>query len=339
MGAFHVRAQPQGESSAPAQRSATEAAMDRTLVVLDPAHGGQDAGATLGDRVLEKDVTLALAAQLRAALTAAGFTVISTREAETVDPPTSDQRAEIANRAHAVACLVLHATASGSGVHLYTSTLPPTEEDASADGAAASGAAFVPVPWERAQAEYVSRSLRLASDLSAALGKANLPLVSGRAPVRPLDNLMCPAVAIELAPLPVADGETTPVTDAAYQQRVAATLAATLAAWRNQADLSAPQAAATDTHGGTEASGPAVQARAAEQAAAEARAAAEASGRAAARLAAGRAATDKAHAAVGVPAGGQGRTDDVDPNGAVKAGPASSSSGTGAPMPHAGGGE
>ena len=85
--AFYLRAQPQGQTSNPAQAQTSAASqMDRNLVVLDPAHGGQDAGATLGDNIFEKDVTLAIAARLRATLTAAGFTVVSTRDADSAIP-------------------------------------------------------------------------------------------------------------------------------------------------------------------------------------------------------------------------------------------------------------
>jgi N-acetylmuramoyl-L-alanine amidase len=320
--AFYLRAQTQGQTSNPRQAQSSAASqMDRDLVVLDPAHGGQDAGATLGDKIYEKDVTLAIAARLRATLTAAGFTVVATRDSDSVDPNpmTYDQRAEIANRAHALACLVIHATASGPGVHLYTSALQPPEEDSSSNLPLTPRVAFVPVPWEMAQTASVSQSLRLASDLSAALGKANLPVVSGREPVRPLDNLECPAVAIELAPLPVAGSDATPVTDAEYQQRVAATLTAALQAWRDHADPTAPNTTATGAGGAT--IDPAAQA------AAEARAAAEAAGRAAA----------KAHTLLGVPAGSQvrsqagshGAANKDKANSAGKAAPADSSSGSG----------
>jgi N-acetylmuramoyl-L-alanine amidase len=316
--AFCLRAQPQGQNANLRQAQSSAALqMDRDLVVLDPAHGGQDAGATLGDKIYEKDVTLAIAARLRATLTAAGFTVVATRDSDSVDPNpmTSDQRAEIANRAHALACLVIHATASGPGVHLYTSALQPPEEDSSSNVPLTPRVAFVPVPWEQAQAASVSQSLRLAGDLSAALGKANLPVVSGREPVRPLDNLECPAVAIELAPLPVAGSDATPVTDAEYQQRVAATLTAALQAWRGHVDPTAPNSTATGAGGAT--IDPAAQA------AVEARAAAEAAGRAAVRRAAA-----KAHAPSGVPSGGQGQTNKVKENSAGQAAPASSSTGS-----------
>jgi N-acetylmuramoyl-L-alanine amidase len=325
--AFYLRAQPQGQNANPTQAQTSAALqMNRNLVVLDPAHGGPDTGATLGDKIFEKDVTLAIAARMRATLTAAGFTVVSTRDVGSDTALTGDQRADIANRAHALACIVIHATASGSGVHLYTSALPPPQEDSSANLPLIPRVAFVPVPWEQAQAASVSQSLRLAGELSAALGNANLPLLAGREPVRPLDNLQCPAVALELAPLPIAGSDATPVTDGDYQQRAAATLTAALQAWHNDVDPSASNSAAT---------GAADSAAAAQAAAQSARASAEAAGRAAARLAAA-----KAHAPLGVPAGspaasqagsqsgssGQANKDKA--NSAGKTSPASTSNGS-----------
>ena len=211
--------------------------MNHNLVVLDPAHGGPDAGGTVGDQVAEKNVTLALAVRLRAALTAAGFTVVSTRDADGPDPLPNDQRAEIANHGHAVACIVLHATAIGSGVHVYTSTLRRPLPA----GRGQRSLHFVPVPWDMAQAASVDQSLRLANDLNAALRSENLPVVVGQAPVRPLDNLMCPAVAIELSPLAVAGVGATPVTDPNYQQSVASTVTAALRTWRGHADSQAAE--------------------------------------------------------------------------------------------------
>jgi N-acetylmuramoyl-L-alanine amidase len=233
------RAQPQAAPGA-APGAAPATAMNRNLVVIDPAHGGPDAGATLGDHVLEKDVTLALAARLRQTLTAAGFTVVATRDTDSPLSPTTDQRAETANRARPVACVVIHATGSGSGVHVYTSALPPSQPENDAD-ADTDAAAFVPVPWDAAQAGSVAQSLRLAGDLNAALGKANLPAVVGRAHVKPLDNMTCPAVALEMAPL-LASGDSTPVTDPGYQQRVADTVAAALKIWRTHAEPAADAA-------------------------------------------------------------------------------------------------
>jgi len=241
--AFSLHAQPQPPQSqsqfpAPGQPSTAPAStLNRNLILLDPAHGGPAAGATFSDQALEKDITLAVAARLRIALTAAGFTVVATRDADPSDPLTPDQRAEIANRTHAKACIVVHATATGSGVHLYTSTLQPPSQDEDAYPSA-----YVPVPWENAQAASVDQSQRLAADLTAALTQGNLPSLSGHAALRPLDNLMCPAVAIELAPLPNPGQDPTPPSDANYQQRVVTTLTSALQAWRDQAQPQAQSA-------------------------------------------------------------------------------------------------
>ncbi len=105
--------------------------------MLDPAHGGTDSGARIGDTTLEKNVTLALAFRLRSLLTARGFTVVLTRDSDTATEPNSpsnpltlDDRAGIANHARGAACLLLHATGRGTGVHLYTSELEPIPSEA-----------------------------------------------------------------------------------------------------------------------------------------------------------------------------------------------------------------
>ncbi|WP_174243133.1 N-acetylmuramoyl-L-alanine amidase, partial [Granulicella sp. L60] len=115
----------------------------RTTILLDPAHGGPDPGAHLTDQLPEKSFTLAFATRLRAILSISGFAVISTRDADPTVPFTTDQRADIANHAHPTACLILHATSSGSGVHIITSTLTPPDDPDSPHAA---------IPWDTAQA-------------------------------------------------------------------------------------------------------------------------------------------------------------------------------------------
>ena len=128
-------------------------AAQRFVVVLDAAHGGDDAGARLGSQT-EKAYTLALSVRLRSLLTARGFTVVTTRETdEAVD---ADHRAEIANHAAPQACLSLHATLSGSGVHLFISSMAPVEPSPL-------------VPWKTAQAAWIDRSVPLAGMLNSAL--------------------------------------------------------------------------------------------------------------------------------------------------------------------------
>ena len=64
-----------------------------------------------------------------------------------------EPRAEIANHAEARACISLHAAETGSGVHLFVSSLAP-----------AAPPAFV--AWKTAQAAWVTRSLALAGVLN-----------------------------------------------------------------------------------------------------------------------------------------------------------------------------
>jgi N-acetylmuramoyl-L-alanine amidase len=191
----------------------------RFLVVLDAAHGGSDAGARIASGVLEKDITLGLSSRLRSTLHAHGIEVVTTRQSDANLPPVN--RAETANHAQAAACLVIHATATGSGVHLFTSSLSPT-----------ANARFL--PWPSAQSAWVTQSLKLESEIDSALAHAEIPVSLGRASVEPMDSLTCPEVAIEVAPL--VGGHVTeahPLTDAAYQKSVIDAVTAALEQWRS----------------------------------------------------------------------------------------------------------
>jgi len=191
----------------------------RFLVVIDAAHGGSDIGARIGDEALEKNITLGLAGRLRSTIHARGIDVVMTR--------TSDlnlaiaNRAETANHAQASACLTIHATATGSGVHLYTSSLTPAPTQQF-------------LPWTTAQAAYVTQSMKLESEIDTALAHAAIPVTLGKASVAPMDSIACPEVAVELAPL--VGGHVTsanPVTDVSYQKTVVDAVAAALEQWRS----------------------------------------------------------------------------------------------------------
>jgi N-acetylmuramoyl-L-alanine amidase len=190
----------------------------RFVVVLDPAHGGDDTGAHLSTGQLEKAFNLALAFRLRSLLGARSIQVVSTRDSDAaVDP---DRRAEIANHANAQACLSLHASDSGTGVHLFASSL-----------AAAEPAHFA--AWKTAQAAFVNRSLALAGVLNSALLHAGFNVTLGRTELPAIDSMTCPAVAVEIAPERGPDHKvTSALDDPAYQARVAEALAAALLEWR-----------------------------------------------------------------------------------------------------------
>jgi N-acetylmuramoyl-L-alanine amidase len=232
-----------------------EPALSFDTIVLDPAHGGSDTGARIGDDLLEKDLNLAFANKLKQMLTDRGLTVVMTRTTDAIIPKaapaavdadgnpvpqaapkpvdiTPDQIVETANRAHAFACLILHAANGGHGVHLYTSSLAP--RNAAQTVAPMSETDSPIIPWDTAQSAALANSERLATDLSAAINNIRVPLVAGHSSVRPIDSMTCPAIAIEIAPLSVNDHQT-PASDDAYQQRVAEAIVSGIVAWRGHA--------------------------------------------------------------------------------------------------------
>jgi N-acetylmuramoyl-L-alanine amidase len=198
-----------------------------TTIVIDPAHGGADNGSRISDTIVEKDITLALAFRLRSLLTARGFNVVLTREddkATNTTPPfaplTLDDRAGIANHERASACIFLHATSSGTGVHLYTSELTPTPGEPTAG------------PWLTLQAPWVPQSQHLAGRIADALNRSRIPLVDGFASIRPVDSTACPALVFELAPR---TDDPDSINDTDYQQTIAQATANALILWKNTA--------------------------------------------------------------------------------------------------------
>lgn len=188
--------------------------------MLDAAHGGDDLGGHLSSGQYEKNANLALSVRLRSLLGARGIQVITTRESDqSVD---LNRRAEIANHADARACISLHAADTGSGIHLFVSSLPP-----------ANATRFT--AWKTAQAAWVTRSLALAGVLNSALLHGGMSVTLGRTALPAIESMTCPAVAIELAPERDSDHKvTTEPDDADYQARLAATLATALLEWRSE---------------------------------------------------------------------------------------------------------
>lgn len=221
LAALPAAAQAQSAQAPPA------ASTPRFVVVVDAAHGGSDFGATLPDGQPEKSVTLALSVRLRSLLAARGLSVRTTRESDIALD--ADQRADLANRAHAQLCLVLHATQSGSGVHLFTSSLAP-----------ALSARFL--PWKTAQAAFVARGISLAGTLNSTIVHAGFSTTLARVSLPGLDSLACPAVAIELAPKRGSDNSIlAEPDDSQYQAQVASALVDAIFAWRSAWRSESPQ--------------------------------------------------------------------------------------------------
>lgn len=188
------------------------------MVVLDPAHGGEDSGALLKSGQAEKTLALAFAYRLRSMLGARGMQVVFTRENDgTVGP---DQRAETANRAQAQACLSVHFTETGTGVHLFAYDLSQSS----------SGQRFV--PWKTAQSTWINRSLALTGRVNSTLQQAGVNVTLARIALPGLDSMACPALAIEIAP--EQSGQNAALDDPKYQARLAGALSAALLAWRSE---------------------------------------------------------------------------------------------------------
>jgi len=170
----------------PAARPGADAGPPEFFVMIDPAHGGDDKGAALSVKLMEKDFTLALARELKKELQARG---IPARLLRNTDVSLGlERRAEITNETHAGLYIALHAGAPGTGVRLYSSalTLP-----------AAPVGRFL--PWEGAQSASVERSRAMVRSLAPALRKKGLPVAVLASPLRPLNNVTGPAIAVELA--------------------------------------------------------------------------------------------------------------------------------------------
>ena len=207
---------PSNPPPAPPPTPAVPHAAPRFVVVIDAAHGGTDGGARLSDHLQEKDLTLSLSVRLRSMLGAHGISAVTTRESDNAIPALN--RAETANHVGAAACITLHATTSGSGVHLFTSSLtqiPMTRF----------------LPWETAQGAYAEQSLRLSSEVDSAMTHAEIPVTLGRTALQPLDSFTCPAVVVEFSPLNNS-GRVTALSDPGYQDRIVAAMAAAVEQWQ-----------------------------------------------------------------------------------------------------------
>ncbi len=93
----------------------------RKKVVLDPGHGGHDPGAHSKNGVLEKDVVLAIAKQIKVDLEKSGIDAVLTRDSDRFI--SLEERTAIANRAGADAFVSIHANShrspTASGIETY----------------------------------------------------------------------------------------------------------------------------------------------------------------------------------------------------------------------------
>lgn len=91
----------------PSQEQKTRQSQHAAKIVVDPGHGGQDAGASLKGAPHEKDVVLDIALQVERLLKQKGLDVILTRRTDEFIPLW--KRAGIANDDHATLLVSIHA--------------------------------------------------------------------------------------------------------------------------------------------------------------------------------------------------------------------------------------
>lgn len=181
-------------------------------IVLDPGHGGTEQGARGPSGTLEKNVALAIARQLKAAIEARlGIRVLLTRSGD--ETVALDARAAFANNNKADLFMSLHANASVrssvTGAEVFYVSLG--EYGNAARGNAAEPGALLPtlgggeravdlILWEMAQAQHLNESARLARLVEGEM-RTRLPMsprAIQQAPFRVLVGANMPAVLVEM---------------------------------------------------------------------------------------------------------------------------------------------
>lgn len=209
---------PSPARTPPAASGNAPVAIRRPLVLVDAAHGGDERGAALTAALAEKDVTLGFARLLRHELDLRGFAVMMSREGD--NSVSLDQRAGAANAAQAIAYISLHAASEGNGARVYTALLP--KEGASKGTFHA---------WNGAQAPALPVSSAVAAAIVAEMQKRKMTAHSSSASLRPLNNVLMPAVAVELAP---GNNGAADLGSATYQQQMASAIADAIVSVRDR---------------------------------------------------------------------------------------------------------
>ena len=195
--AFAARPQiPATNSAQTPQSNFVSARSGLNIVVLDPAHGGTDPGARGVGGIRESDIVLDLTAQVRRGLEAQGFQVMQTRSAN--ENPSFDDRSALANAQTGAIFLTLHISSTGIAGTVRVYTMPDMPLPPASGGL---------IPWEQAQAAYLSLSRKLGDAVQGELTQKfkGSPANVQTAFVRQLRTTAAPAIAVEISSVTIAD--------------------------------------------------------------------------------------------------------------------------------------
>ena len=217
----------QGPSQAPGLRLQT--------IILDPGHGGHDAGAIGRSGLREKSVNLDIALRLRDLLEQDGFRVVMTRSDDRFIP--LDHRSQMANQASADLFVSIHSNASRrrsiSGFEVYllseatddhARVLEALENgDSPLDGVESAPTDTQAIVWDLLYTEHRAESRELAAYICRGLKSARIPsqnrgVKSARFAV--LKGSRMPAVLVEVGFI-THPAEESRLRSASYRQQIA----------------------------------------------------------------------------------------------------------------------
>ena len=205
---------PSAPEGSPPQNSAPPAPVPAPpvhvgpTIVIDPAHGGTDNGAQGPSGVLEKDLVLRFARQIRAEFERQGFRVVMTRNDDS--NPSYEDRAATANAYRDAIFISVHVSSTGKigTAHAYSYQYSNAPSAIASDGGSPANVAPKSlVIWEEAQRPYLEASHRLADLLQMEVAQRFSGSVSTSKPfaIRELRSVSAPAVAVELSSVAVPD--------------------------------------------------------------------------------------------------------------------------------------
>jgi N-acetylmuramoyl-L-alanine amidase len=186
-------------------------------IVIDPGHGGLEAGSEGKFGTLEKNITLPVSQKLKALIEKnLAYRVVLTRDKD-VDV-SLENRAAIANNNRAVLFISVHVNgfprSSARGSETYFLSLNATDEEArrlaymeNNSSAIESSVSsddeddIMMILWDMAQSAFIKQSSELAEriqrELNSLLGTRNRGIK--QAPFKVLTGVACPAVLVEIA--------------------------------------------------------------------------------------------------------------------------------------------